>query len=148
MQTKSVIENLGTLIEKTKGDHRRVLFAARHALEFTDERLIQATKALKAISELPGDNQAHDYAEEFLMDSSVTKCNGCQGDFSLDREGGVQGYFGIIPVAFCPTCKVGAIELGESFNYQEEEDAELIEALQDENAELKARIAKLESPET
>ena len=31
------------------------------------------------------------------------KCNVCQGDFT-DDEGGIQGYFGILPVAFCPTC--------------------------------------------
>jgi hypothetical protein len=31
------------------------------------------------------------------------KCNVCQCDFS-DDEGGIQGYFGILPVAFCPTC--------------------------------------------
>jgi hypothetical protein len=31
------------------------------------------------------------------------KCNVCQCDFT-DDEGGIQGYFGILPVAFCPTC--------------------------------------------
>jgi hypothetical protein len=31
------------------------------------------------------------------------KCNVCQRDFT-DDEGGIQGYFGILPVAFCPTC--------------------------------------------
>jgi len=30
-------------------------------------------------------------------------CNVCQCDFT-DDEGGIQGYFGILPVAFCPTC--------------------------------------------
>lgn len=31
------------------------------------------------------------------------KCNVCSCEFT-DDEGGVQGYFGMIPVAFCPTC--------------------------------------------
>jgi len=31
------------------------------------------------------------------------KCNVCSCEFT-DDEGGVQGYFGILPVAFCPTC--------------------------------------------
>jgi hypothetical protein len=31
------------------------------------------------------------------------RCNVCASDFSED-EGGVVGYFGILPVAFCPTC--------------------------------------------
>ena len=31
------------------------------------------------------------------------KCSVCSCEFT-DDEGGVQGYFGILPVAFCPTC--------------------------------------------
>jgi hypothetical protein len=31
------------------------------------------------------------------------KCNVCSCEFTED-EGGVLGYFGILPVAFCPTC--------------------------------------------
>ena len=31
------------------------------------------------------------------------RCNVCSCEFT-DDEGGVQGYFGILPVAFCPTC--------------------------------------------
>jgi hypothetical protein len=31
------------------------------------------------------------------------KCNVCSCEFT-DDEGGMLGYFGILPVAFCPTC--------------------------------------------
>jgi len=31
------------------------------------------------------------------------RCNVCSSDFTAD-EGGTTGYFGILPVAFCPTC--------------------------------------------
>jgi len=31
------------------------------------------------------------------------KCNVCSCEFT-DDEGGTTGYFGILPVAFCPTC--------------------------------------------
>jgi hypothetical protein len=31
------------------------------------------------------------------------KCNVCSSDFTA-AEGGVIGYFGILPVAFCATC--------------------------------------------
>ena len=31
-------------------------------------------------------------------------CSVCGTDFDLDAEGGTKGEFGIIPVAFCPTC--------------------------------------------
>jgi hypothetical protein len=31
------------------------------------------------------------------------KCNVCYCEFTTD-EGGILGFFGILPVAFCPTC--------------------------------------------
>jgi hypothetical protein len=31
------------------------------------------------------------------------KCTVCQCDYNAD-EGGMEGYFGILPVSFCPTC--------------------------------------------
>ena len=31
------------------------------------------------------------------------KCNICSCEFTED-EGGIVGYFGMLPVAFCPTC--------------------------------------------
>jgi hypothetical protein len=30
-------------------------------------------------------------------------CSVCQCEFT-DAEGGIHGYFGMIPVSFCPTC--------------------------------------------
>ena len=35
--------------------------------------------------------------------SESHKCNVCSCDFT-DDEGGIQGHFGMLPVAFCPTC--------------------------------------------
>ena len=32
------------------------------------------------------------------------KCSICSCEFDLDGEGGIAGDFGILPVAFCPTC--------------------------------------------
>lgn len=31
------------------------------------------------------------------------RCNVCECNYT-DDEGGIQGYFGMLPVAFCPTC--------------------------------------------
>jgi hypothetical protein len=31
-------------------------------------------------------------------------CSVCACDFDLKQEGGIAGEFGILPVAFCPTC--------------------------------------------
>jgi hypothetical protein len=46
------------------------------------------------------------------------KCNVCQCDFT-DDEGGIQGYLGILPVAFCPTCFAGLCDMVEQMNNRE-----------------------------
>jgi hypothetical protein len=38
------------------------------------------------------------------------KCNVCSYTFTND-EGGVLGYFGILPVAFCPTCYSSMVDM-------------------------------------
>jgi hypothetical protein len=38
-----------------------------------------------------------------VQDTELT-CSVCQTTFDESSEGGIQGYFGIIPVSFCPTC--------------------------------------------
>jgi hypothetical protein len=38
------------------------------------------------------------------------KCNVCSCNFS-DDEGGIQGYFGMLPVAFCPTCYSSMVDM-------------------------------------
>jgi len=58
-------------------------------------------------------------------------CNVCQCDFT-DDEGGIQGYLGILPVAFCPTCYAGLVDMVEQLNDREWEgltDEERLEAL-------------------
>ena len=44
----------------------------------------------------------------------------CQGDFDLDLEGGVEGDIGILPVAFCPTCKAGIMDFADQCRLPEE----------------------------
>lgn len=46
------------------------------------------------------------------------KCNVCQCDFT-DDEGGIQGYLGSLPVAFCPTCFSGLCDMVEQVNDRE-----------------------------
>ena len=61
------------------------------------------------------------------------KCNVCQCDFT-DDEGGVQGYLGILPVAFCPTCFAGLCDMVEQMNDREWEgltDEEIEGAIDD-----------------
>ena len=45
-------------------------------------------------------------------------CSVCQCDFT-DDEGGIQGYIGIIPVAFCPTCYSGICDMVEQLDGRE-----------------------------
>ena len=40
-------------------------------------------------------------------------CSVCRTDFDLDAEGGTKGEFGIIPVAFCPTCLSSTFDMVE-----------------------------------
>ena len=59
------------------------------------------------------------------------QCNVCQCDFT-DDEGGIQGYLGILPVAFCPTCFAGLCDMVEQLNDREWEgltDKEMLECL-------------------
>lgn len=49
------------------------------------------------------------------------KCTICQCDFT-DDEGGIQGYLGILPVAFCPTCFAGLCDLMRQLDDREWED--------------------------
>lgn len=37
-------------------------------------------------------------------------CSICQTTYT-NNEGGIQGYFGILPVSFCPTCLNSAIDM-------------------------------------
>lgn len=47
-----------------------------------------------------------------------SKCSVCEIDFA-DDEGGMLGYIGIIPVAFCPTCYSGICDMVEQL-YEKE----------------------------
>jgi hypothetical protein len=41
-------------------------------------------------------------------------CTICNCDYS-DDEGGSEGYFGILPVSFCPTCLACMIDMASQF---------------------------------
>jgi hypothetical protein len=46
------------------------------------------------------------------------KCSICQTDFT-DDEGGMLGYIGILPVAFCPFCYSGICDMVEQLDDRE-----------------------------
>lgn len=43
----------------------------------------------------------------------MTICTICDGGFDPETEGGTEGYIGILPVSFCPTCRVGILDFAE-----------------------------------
>ena len=45
-------------------------------------------------------------------------CNVCSCDYT-DDEGGIQGYLGILPVSFCPTCYAGIVDMVEQLDERE-----------------------------
>ncbi len=48
------------------------------------------------------------------------KCSVCDCDFDVETEGGVLGFIGILPVAFCPTCKCGILDFADQFRYDDD----------------------------
>jgi hypothetical protein len=49
------------------------------------------------------------------------KCSVCSCDYT-DDEGGVQGFFGMLPVSFCPTCFSCMCDMASQFNDPVEEE--------------------------
>ena len=39
------------------------------------------------------------------------KCSICDCDFDVEGEGGILGYFGVCPVAFCPWCTTSIFDM-------------------------------------
>ena len=74
-------------------------------------------------TEDPGGDPSH-------QDEDLEECSICQGPFDLDKEGGITGDIGIIPMAFCPTCLCGVVEMvfmmypdAEEFQEEDHEEA-------------------------
>jgi hypothetical protein len=72
------------------------------------------------------------------MDEETLKytCSVCSCEFTED-EGGVDGHFGMLPVAFCPTCFSCMIDMAEQYLDDSEEDNELTEEQEEVFEELK-----------
>jgi hypothetical protein len=46
-----------------------------------------------------------------MSEQQTLECNVCSCEFDLEGEGGIAGDFGIIPVAFCPTCLTSMVDM-------------------------------------
>jgi hypothetical protein len=51
----------------------------------------------------------------------MNECSVCSCDFSLEEEGGIAGDFGILPVAFCPTCLSCMLDMADQLNGYDED---------------------------
>lgn len=47
------------------------------------------------------------------------KCSVCSCEYT-DDEGGIQGYIGILPASFCPTCLSGIIDMVQQLTSEED----------------------------
>jgi hypothetical protein len=47
------------------------------------------------------------------------KCSVCDCDFDIESEGGIEGFFGILPVSFCPTCYSCMCDMADQANFEE-----------------------------
>lgn len=49
-----------------------------------------------------------------IEESQVTReCSICSAEFLIYEENGLEGYFGIMPVAFCEDCLVSMVDMVE-----------------------------------
>ena len=55
-----------------------------------------------------------------FLSESQAECTICSGSFDLDAEGGIEGFIGMLPVAFCPTCKAGIFDFAEQMSLPRE----------------------------
>ena len=153
MKTEDLIKSLRLVaslpVESELGENLQslVLNPAIEALTFLDTRNKLQIEILEWIANKAGSlDQCQDAAERVLQDTSVCYCSICSGPFDLEGEGGTQGYLGIIPVAFCPTCKCGIFDLASQFNYYEEELEEMNEQLEQQVKDLQAELQALIAP--
>ena len=51
---------------------------------------------------------------------NVYNCSVCSTDFDECSEGGIRGNFGILPVAFCPTCLACMLDMADQMRDPEE----------------------------
>jgi len=47
-------------------------------------------------------------------------CSVCNSEFELNTEGGIEGYFGAIPVRFCPWCLSCMLDMARQLTNGEE----------------------------
>jgi hypothetical protein len=55
----------------------------------------------------------HDHIGLDILMPEELWCTICAGPFDIELEGGVEGFIGVLPVAFCPTCKTGIFDFAE-----------------------------------
>ena len=47
-------------------------------------------------------------------------CSICNSEFDIEGEGGISGYFGAIPVQFCPWCLSCMIDMAQQMITEDE----------------------------
>ena len=52
------------------------------------------------------------------------ECTVCKGDFDIESEGGTAGYFGMIPVQFCPYCFSSMMDMAKHYMGGKDEEGD------------------------
>ena len=63
--------------------------------------------------------EAHQQESEHQQWAEDHKCSVCSCEYT-DDEGGIQGYIGILPASFCPTCLSGIIDMVQQLTSEED----------------------------
>tara|TARA_R100001530_G_C4251951_1_gene138081 strand:+ start:94 stop:678 length:585 start_codon:yes stop_codon:yes gene_type:complete len=87
-----------------------------HIAEILNKPVESKISMIKEITEYYEERDIDIFAQE-TADNQI--CNICASDFDLNSEGGISGNLGILPIALCPTCLSGMIDLTGQLDTQE-----------------------------
>ena len=79
-----------------------------HIAEILNKPVESKISITKEITEYYEERDIDIFAQE-TADNQI--CNICASDFDLNSEGGISGNLGILPIALCPTCLSGTMDL-------------------------------------
>jgi hypothetical protein len=86
-----------------------------HIGGFNDKAELRVLEVITGIKDMIDAGTPLDDIPPRVLHEDTNTCNVCSCQFT-DDEGGIQGYFGILPVSFCPTCYSSMCDMVEQLN--------------------------------
>jgi hypothetical protein len=135
----------------SSADREEALSALLCKVDFLEKQSARYKEALETIS-IDGTEPLSQIIAKCALkeqEGSTLFCTICLGPFDIESEGGIAGEIGILPIAFCPTCKAGVADfgaqMGEYAGYEERLE-EMIYVLERENERLRGSVLDNEPP--